>query len=387
MKFIVSRNILLQALLHTRCYMASNVWLFKNTFQITVSDRHLTVTSTDGLIFKTEQIDLEKEIKDDPRTFYLNSTMLVKAIKSLGDQPLEFLVEEYQLTVHHSDGYFRLPLYDNQYPEPKAMTDENVMHLHLEAPGLRSQLSKVVYAAADDELRPVMCGVLMEIENNNITYVATNGHLLVRLIKKCQEDNSFISSFILPSYAVNALLKILPPTGYCELYFQNPVGDIKRPILKVVINDTLTIQFECIDGRYPNYKAVIPTEFTQSFQVDRRQLTKMLDRISLFAPTSRRVKIKITPDSKVLLESRDIDENYMSSESIQCSLNGEFSKTCARVDVNVHLLIKILRNLCGEQVQFNLTTQNHAFTICPVPQPDVEEITALLMPIMSDDDD
>ena len=259
-------------------------------------------------------------------------------------------------------------------------------HLHTEAPGLRSQLSKVVYATADDELRPVMCGILMEIENNSLVYVASDGHILVRLIKKCQEDNGFISSFILPHDAVNALLKILPPTGYCELYFQNPVGSNKRPMCKAVINDTTSILFECIDGRYPNYKNVIPTDFTHSFTVDRRHLLKILDRISLFAPNSREIKIQMLADGNIELKSRNIDEDSMSAEKISYSVIHKTSSMCDRIYVNVKLLIKLLRNINGELVQFNLTDQNRAFTICPVPGSDVEDLTALLMPIYNDED-
>ena len=387
MKFIVNRNLLLQALLHTRCYMESTAWpIFRNTFKLIADGSHLTVIGTDGLMFKTEQIDLDQETKDDPRTFCLNSIKFIKAIKSLDEQPLEFLIEEYQLTVNHSEGYFRLPLFEDQYPEPKTMNDENIMHLHLEAPGLYSQLSKVAYATCNDDLRPVMSGVLMEIDNNSLTYVATDGHYLAKLTKNCQEDNGFISSFILPRKAVDALLKILPPTGYCDLYFQNPIGAYKLPICKAVINDTITIQFECIDGRYPNYKNVIPTDFTQSIQVDRRQLIKILDRISLFAPDSRQIKIQITADSKIELESSNTEEEYMSAEHLPCTVIQKTSSMCDRIYLNVNLLLKILRNMCGEKVQFNLISKERALTICPVPQPDVEEITVLLMPMHQDED-
>lgn len=388
MKIIVNRNKLYQAALHAQCYTKSNGFpIYKNMLKLVVDGSHLTVSGSDGLMFKTEQIDLCQKCKDNPRTFCLNSIKFIKAIKSLSDQPLELLIEEYQITVHHSDGYFRLPVFfEDQLPEPRTLTDENIMHLHTEAPGLRSQLSKVVYATADDELRPVMCGILMEIENNSLVYVASDGHILVRLIKKCQEDNGFISSFILPHDAVNALLKILPPTGYCELYFQNPVGSNKRPMCKAVINDTTSILFECIDGRYPNYKNVIPTDFTHSFTVDRRHLLKILDRISLFAPNSREIKIQMLADGNIELKSRNIDEDSMSAEKISYSVIHKTSSMCDRIYVNVKLLIKLLRNINGELVQFNLTDQNRAFTICPVPGSDVEDLTALLMPIYNDED-
>lgn len=385
MKFIVNRNNLLQTLLHTRCHINSTpCYVFRNIYEIAISGSQLTVSGTDGIMFKTEQIELEEETKDESRTFHLDSVKFIKAIKSLSDQPLEFLVEEYQLTVNHAEGYFRMPLIDAQYPEPRALTDDHLMHLHLEAPGLRSQLSKVVYATANDDLRPVMNGVLMEIDNNSITYIATDGHYLARLTKKCHDDNGFISSFIIPRYAVNTLLKVLPPTGYCELYFQTPTGDVKFPICKAVINDTLTIQFDCIDGRYPNYKNVIPTDFTQSFLVDRRQLIKILDRMSLFAPDSRKIKLLMDYDSKIGLESSDADEECMSCEQIPCTFIKKASTIFDRIYVNVNMLVKVLRNLCGDDVQFNLIDRNKAFTICPVPQPDVEDILALMMPMHAD---
>lgn len=390
MKFIVNRNLLLQALNHTRCYMdaGNSPFQFKNIFQITVIGGHLTVTGTSGLLFKSEQIELCEEVKDAPRTFYVTASMFVKTIRSLDDQPLEFLVEEYQLTVTHSDGYFRLPIYDSQFPEPKAMTDDKLMHLHLEAPGLRSQLSKVAYATDDNDLRPALSGVLMEIDNDSITYIATDARYLVRLIKKCKDANGFISSFILPRYAVDTLLRLLPATGYCELYFQNPIGEHKLPLCKAVINDTLTLWFDCIDSRYPDYKKVIPTDFMQSFTASRRQLIKMLNRISLFAPGNYQVRIQLIGDNKIELESHDRDEvgDYMSVEQIPCTIHEKLSPLCSTVYCDVRKLIKILRNMCSEQVRFNLNAGERAFTICPVPQPDVEEITALLMPMTKNQD-
>ena len=381
MKFKVNRNQLLQALLHTRRHMMPGAAYYANHYKITLNGDRLYITGTDASMFISESIPLEDKPTDAqvPRTFYIHSATLVKAIKALDNQPLEFQIEEYQMLVRHADGFFQLPITDVIFPEPKPMTQDGALHLHMEAPGLYSQLSKVAYATSDDDLRPSMSGILIEIEHNQISYCATDGRLLVNLIKPCKEPNSDTGQFIMPRPVADALLKILPKTGYCDLYLQGYQA-------MIFIGDNLVIHFTAIDSKYPNFRAVIPDEFCTHFNVDRRQILKVLNRMSLFCSPELRVKIKIQGDELTFC-TRDQELDMLSSEHIPCEVTKRSDFFSRGLMCNIRMLCKLINGIKSDRVMFNVVSSEKAFTLTPMPESDIEHITLLLMPMMQDDND
>ena len=381
MKFIVNRNLLLQALQHTRCYMKPGIFIFANYFKMVIVDNTLLISGTDCSMFITESIKLETPpIENQERPFYVHATRIMKAIKALDQQPLEFEVGEYQLTVHHAEGYFQLPISDCTLPEPKTITMEEAITLHMEAPGLHSQLSKVAFATADDELRPVMTGISIEIERDQIIYVASDGHILVRLIKPHQAYDGPTGQFIMPRPVANTLIKILPKTGYCDLYFQGKLG-------KIIIDNNITLQFEFIDGRFPNYRSVMPENFDTCFNVDRKQILKCLSRLSIFSSDRHTVKIKLESPDQLAFVSRDIDEQVLSSEHITCQTVRQCESFRRGLLLNIRLLTQLIKSITSDRIVFNVQDSDHAFTLTPLPESDIEHVTCLLMPILQGDDE
>ena len=167
MEFTVSRNSLLQALQHTRQAILKNhpLPLFKNFVLTFRNDCQLvmTVHTSNGEVWMTEDVVLDGK-KDElhPIGIYYND--LLPAIKALDEQPLRFVVGEYQMTVYHEIGSFRLPLANNtdeflslHAPSPD-VESKDCHSLTYEAPELASIINRCSYAMAQDELRPVMNG-------------------------------------------------------------------------------------------------------------------------------------------------------------------------------------------------------------------------------------
>lgn len=387
MKFTVNRNQLLQAMLHTRINVShSCVMLWANHYMMNIQDKVLSITGTDGDMFIREDITLEEELSGSVSTnatFYVHNG-IIRAIKTLEEQPLEFTIEEYQLTVNHSCGHFRVPLSNIAFPDRKPSQAEDEICLRMEAPGLYSQLSKVSFAVADDLLRPVMNGVFMEVERDYLNFTASDGHILMSLKKICQEPNVNTCKFIIPGYVVNTILKILPKTGYCVLCYGDNIARLK-------IEDSIQVDFKCIDGRYPNYKAVIPTQsFNSVFSVEKKPLLKALNRLLLFCGSSTK-GVKFALDNPgfnlISLNAKDFDEDVMGQEKLTCEFTHGADNFSCGIMFKIPLLKRIINNITADKVTFQCTGSNTSCLLAFEPTSDIEQLTALIMPMMQTDDD
>ncbi|MCF2559085.1 DNA polymerase III subunit beta [Prevotella brevis] len=398
MKFSINKNRLLGVLLHLKNALPS--WKTANgssagyvwrSFIFEAKNDNLAIQATDSEILMKEEMSLLEPIEEN-KTFAVDATQLIKAIKTLDDQPLDFEVLEYQVIVHHETGHFALPLVQGiecyfdgndvgvDYREAK--------YLNIEAPGLKSILARCAYAMADDYLRPVMNGVYLDMKKDGTNFVATDGYKLIKISKPTIKDGNDCTGLVIPKKVVSILLKVLPDTDFVQMWF-NPYDpnldkeeSEKRPATacKIEVND-MSITFKPIEGRYPNYESVIPTTYNSTLTVDRKSLIKSLDRLSLFANSnSGLITIYLEPD-KMQMQSEDKDFEQSAVDTIPCKYDGGK----LRFGTKDHSLLQTLRNFNATDVVFKLIDQHMAIIIGPTIQPESEEITALLMPMLIND--
>lgn len=398
MKFSISKNRLLGVLLHLKNAVPS--WKTANgsaagyvwrSFIFEAKNDNLVIQATDSDILMKEEMSLLEPIEEN-KTFAVDATQLIKAIKTLDDQPLDFEVLEYQVIVHHETGHFALPLAQGIecYFDGKGIGVDyrEAKYLNIEAPGLKSILARCAYAMADDYLRPVMNGVYLDMKKEGTNFVASDGHKLIKISKPTIKAQNDSTGLVIPKKVVNILLKVLPDTDFVQMWF-NPYDpnldkeeSEKRPATacKIEVND-MSITFRPIEGRYPNYESVIPTTYNSTLTVDRKALIKSLDRLSLFANSSSGlITIYLEPD-KMQMRSEDKDFEQSAVDTIPCNYNGKDM----RIGFKDRSLIQTLRNLNTKDVTFYLIDQNTAIIIGPTIQPESEEITALLMPMYIND--
>ncbi len=419
MEFIVSRNKLLQALQHTRHAIHQKqdrlYKCFVFTFPDDPNEATMTVHASDGDIWITETIMLDKPAVE-ARTITVWSSDILRPVKSLDDQPLRFVVGEYQLTVHHSCGSFRIPLESSgealEYicsGGPKPDVEARDCHcIDYEAPELRSVLSKCNYAMAQDELRPAMNGVYVNMTGEYTDYVSSDGHKLVRVRKSPKVFAGGVVeplSLIMPSRVVRALLKILPSTGDVTMEYQEKLEKektcitnghrekytelVRKAQVRIVVDATLTISFSPVDGRYPAYWSVIPEHNPFQMTVDRKMFIKSLDRLIIFQPTNGLTRLDICED-ELKLQVQDTDFGYDANENLSCktvktdgtALTPGIVQTIGMQGPSLSATLKTLNT---ENVVFCFTDRSRAIIILPQPQPDVEEITMLLMPMLCND--
>jgi len=400
MEFIVSRNNLLQALQHARTVVNTKCALpLYNNFFFSFSEdssvNTMTVHASDGEIWFKENVLLDAPVVE-ARSISLYYYELLRALKSLDEQPLKFIVGEMQMTVEHSCGKFRIPLGGNadeyfQLPGLSRYNFDDVPHdtASFEVPGLRSIFNRCKVAMAQDELRPAMSGIYFNLTSEHSDFVSSDGHRLIRVRKA--PITGFRFSLIVPRKVALSLLRIMPTTG--DVYLEHKVmktkdsdGMVKKSYYaQFVIDDTITLSFQPYDGRYPNYMSVIPTSFNADVTVDRRAFIKSVDRISIFAnDSSECVRMNIT-DNTITLRASDNDFELEGEETIPCEYVNNGKLPTLLTGLKASDIASLFKHLDTQNVVIHFIDETRCFIIEPVPQPDVEDVLMLQMPMMLSD--
>lgn len=371
MKFIVSSTVL-----YSHLQTISKVINPKNTlpildcFLLNLTDSILTLTAADSetrFVTSLEVADVEGSGR-----LAINARNLLDPLKELPDQPLTFQINDDNLEVNilfQNGKYNFVGQSGDDYPEPKAISVDAIS-IKIAPQVLLSGISRTLFACADDELRPVMNGVYFDISPDDITFVSSDGHKLVRL-KNTSVQGAEKSSFILPKKPANMLKGILPKeTETVEIRF-----DVNNAYLTIG-NYVLTCRF--IEGRYPNYASVIPANNSNKVVLDRLAFLTALKRVSVFSNlASNLVKLQLNADS-VTIFAQDLDFSTAAEELVPCQYEG----TPMNIGFKSSFLVDILSNIAAESVSLELSDPSRAGLIFPVENEENEDILMLLMPMM-----
>ena len=250
---------------------------------------------------------------------------------------------------------------------------ESAIGLHIPAETLFNGINRTVFATADDELRPVMNGIYFDITTDDLTFVASDGHKLVRVIHKDVKGDGR-SSFILPKKPANLLRSLLPKeNGTVEVKFDENNAYI------TMSNFVMICRF--VEGRYPNYNSVIPQNNPNNVTLDRLALLNALKRVSVFSnPASSLVKLQLSED-KIVVSAQDIDFLTSAEEMIPCQYNGNVMN----IGFKAVFLIDILNNIPSTDVKLELSDPSRAGIILPAENEENEDMLTLLMPMMLND--
>ena len=238
---------------------------------------------------------------------------------------------------------------------------------------LMNGISRSLFATADDELRPVMNGIYFDIHTDDLTFVASDGHKLVRL-RNLSVKSPERASFILPKKPANLLKGLLSKEG--------EMVSIKFDDNNAYIN-CANFEMVCrlIEGRYPNYNSVIPQENPFKVTIDRISFLNALKRVSVFSnPASSLVKLQLK-ENEMLVSAQDIDFSTSAEEKIVCSFDG----TELSIGFKATYLIEILSNINSEEVILELADPSRAGLIVPSENEENEDLLMLLMPMMLND--
>jgi DNA polymerase-3 subunit beta len=335
-----------------------------STLKMTASDSETTMVTT------LEVMDADGEGK-----FAIGAKQLISSIKEISEQPITFNVDPstFAIEINYQNGRYNLIGQNGyEFPEPTGIS-ESSRHIAIDAQVMLDGITRCLFAAADDELRPQMNGVYFDITTENITFVASDGHKLVRnrVLSVRSDENS---AFILPKKPALLLKTVLPKAeGEVAVRFDDRNAELQMT--------DYVISCRLIEGRYPNYNSVIPTDNPFRVTADRLAFISALRRVSVFASQSSAL-IKLHVDRGTLtVSAQDLDFSTSAEEHIMCEYDG----MAMSIGFNGPFLLDVLNSITSSDVVLELADPSRAGVITPAEQDENEDLIMLLMPMMLKD--
>lgn len=374
MNFDVSSTALLSCLQSIVKVIASkNILPILDDFLFELKDNTLTITASDNdtrLVTSLEVMNVTGS-----GLFAISSKILLEPLKELPEQPLTFEINDKNLEVNllfQNGKYNFIGQEGDVYPLQKPLSDK-VLSFEMEGQSLLKAVSRTLFATADDELRPVMNGVYFDMQDDNITFVASDGHKLVR-IKYDDVKPGFRASFILPRKPAMLLRSLLAKeTDSVAVKFDQNYAYFTHKSFQMICR--------LIEGRYPNYNSVIPTENPYSITLDRLSFLNALKRVSIFTSSSTGlVRLKFS-NNKLELSGQDFDFSTSAEEKMICQYDG----TDLQIGFKANFLIEILNNLITDEVIITIADAARPGLVLPVKNEENEDVLMLIMPMMLND--
>ena len=374
MRFDVSSTALLSRLQSISKVIASkNSLPILDSFLFDLDGNKLTITASDA----ETRLVTSVEVMNSKGTglFAVSAKILLDPLKELPEHPLTVDIndENLEIFIHFQNGKYNfIGQKGDTYPLQKPLND-NAIAIIVDSQMLLNGISRSLFATADDELRPVMNGIYFDIHTDDLTFVASDGHKLVRL-RNLSVKSPERASFILPKKPANLLKNLLgKETEMVNIKFDDNNAYVNCANFEMVCR--------LIEGRYPNYNSVIPQENPFKVTIDRISFLNALKRVSVFSnPASSLVKLQLK-ESEMVVSAQDIDFSTSAEEKIVCQFDG----TELNIGFKATYLIEILSNINSEEVILELADPSRAGLIVPAENEENEDQLMLLMPMMLND--
>ena len=374
MRFIVSSSALLNRLQTVgRVINSKNTIHILDCFLFEIQGNMLNITASDS---ETTMITSMELVESDADTrFCINAKTIQDSIKEIAEQPLTFDInpDNMEITASYQNGRFNIVGQSaDEYPDMN-LAQDGMDAFVMPAETMLNGINRCLFATADDELRPVMNGIYFDIQPDNLTFVATDGHKLVRNKFYDLKDNQ-PAAFILPKKPATILKNLLPKeTGDVTLKFNARNAYISTESARLICR--------LVEGRYPNYNSVIPSNNPYRVTVDRLTLLSALKRVLIFSNQSSALIKLHMEDNQLVVSGQDIDYSTSAEEHVPC----EYADNPMNIGFKGTFLIDILNNITGENVVIELADPSRAGVIVPAEQEENEDLLMLLMPMMLND--
>jgi DNA polymerase III subunit beta len=373
MKFVVSSIDLLSHLQNvSRVISSKNTLPILDNVLFKLEGKSLELTASD--LETTFSTSMEIENATDSGSIAIPARLLLDTLKEFPDQPLTFNVdqESYKIVMSSENGQYDLPGQNgDDFPQLPVIKEESKSGFQLAADVLMNGITNTLFATADDELRPVMNGIFFELAENELTFVASDAHKLVRY-KRTDTTTNGDSSFILPKKPASLLKSILPKeSGEVQVEFDTKNAFFSLSNYKLVCR--------LVEGNYPSYNSVIPTDNPNKVIIDRLKLYNALKRVSVFSnQASNLVKLQLS-GNQMTVSAQDIDFSISAFERIPCQYEGDDLE----IGFKSVFLIEILQNLNSADVIIELSDPSRAGILLPMEkETENEDVLMLLMPMM-----
>lgn len=372
MKFILSSLKLLKAVQSLSGVINTNNTLpILDDFLFNISENELKITASD--LETTMVVSIQPDLVEGAGEVTIPARLLIDILKNFPDIPVSFNIDEETLAIEITTGEGRYKMVghkSDEFPQVPVLPDP--MRWEIPADVLACGFEKTVFATGNDEIRPVMTGVYMEMTENSLNFVATDAHKLVRY-RRMDIKSDVKESFIIPKKPINQLKNALS-------------GKADEPVI-VEFNKTnasftmsgFKLVCRLIDGRYPNYEAVIPKSNPNKLVIDRQLLLSAIRRVAIFSSkATHQIRFKMA-GQELTLTAEDVDYYNEAKERLSCNYEGDDME----IGFNSRFFQEMLGNLSQTEIMVEMSAPNRAGLILPVDNQNADEdILMLLMPVM-----
>ena len=340
-------------------------FLFKlegNTLEITASDLETTLITR----LKLDNVSQEGAIA-------IPAKFLTEYLSKFSEQPLTFDIsaESFSVRIHSETGESNIMGYEwEDFPQVPTLRQDKVSPLRLPADVVLQGIGKTIFATGEDELRPVMNGILMEMNPENITFVATDSHMLVRY-RRSDVKTGIDGSFIIPKKPAGLLRAVLAKEqGDVEISF-----DDKNAMFQL---SDYTMVCRLVEGTYPAYNTVIPMNNINKLIIDRVEFLGSLRRVAMFTnQATNLVKLELR-GNQVTIFAQDIDFSIAGHETLKCQYDGDEMN----IGFKANFLAELLSNLSSTDVSIEMSDPQRACLVLPVQsEVEGEDTLMLIMPL------
>ncbi len=373
MKFVVSSTELLSHLQAIgRVIGTKNSLPILDNFLFSLQENELTITASD--IETTIITSFKLENSENDGSIALPAKLFTDILKEFPEQPLTISIDQETLAVEilSENGKFSIVgQYPEDYPQRPTVELDEAVSVDVSSQILTRGIASTLFAAADDELRPLMSGLLFEFNTNQMTMVASDGHRLVTY-KRYDVSTGEDASFILPRKPATLLKNLLQKANSdIRISFDSKNAFFQMNGYEVICR--------LVEGKYPNYQMVIPVDNPNKLIIDRSELYNALKRVSVFSnPTSNLIILDLQ-DNQLVVSAQDIDFSHSGYERLNCNYEGENMQ----IGFKSVFLVEILANIVGESVTMQMSEPGRPGILIPTERFDEnEDVLMLVMPIM-----
>lgn len=369
MKFIVSSSYLLKQLQVLGSVInSSNTLHILDNFLFELDNNQLKVSSSDLETTMSATLEIESTSQG---SIAVPARLLLETLKTFPEQPLTFTVKDNSTIEISSDlgKYVLAYAPGEEFPKAELLEDPSTTLIPAEV--LATAISKTIFAAGNDDLRPVMSGVYFQFAPTGVIFVATDAHKLVKY-SRTDITSSTEANFIMPKKPLNILKSILM-TSDAEVKIEYNDSNAMFSF------DNYTLVCRLIDGKYPNYEAVIPKENPNKLIIARTQFLSSVRRVAIYAnKTTHQIRLKIA-GTELNISAEDIDYSNKADERLTCDYQGDDMQ----IGFNSRFLTEMLNNLQSDEILLEMSLPNRAGILTPVDGLDEgETVTMLVMPVM-----
>ena len=347
---------------------SKNALSILDNFLFELNGSELTITGSDQENVVTAHVEVFDT--DGSGAVAVPAKTLLEITKEISNQPVSFILNEQtgEIDMEFLNGKFRfMGVNADEFPRSEE-TEENYQSLILPGKVVLQGIENTIYAVSQETIRPIMTGIYWDFHENDIVFVASDTHKLVRFTCRAVSPG-FERGFIMPSKPANILKGIINKEDEVTL----KIGEKGATFLF----GSFSLSCRFIKGNYPNYNRVIPNDNPFLITIDRVSMLNAMRRVAIFASkASNLVKMEIR-QGYIRLAAQDLDYGTSAEENVLCDYQGNDMT----IGFNSAFTVEILNNMGGETTLIKVSDPARPGIFEPLEQSPDTELVTIQMPM------